>query len=99
MKWSRLLHSFLTEHLGLDKKYLPYKEDAVSSEKLLERILSGGNFGQHADDYNRRERGYFSKKIYMLKAIYRNREISQNCAKLEVLCWTIELIYGQINES
>jgi len=99
MKWSRLLHSFLTEYLGLEKKYLPYEQDTVPAEKLLEAILWGGNFGQHAGDYNRKERGYFSKKNYMIKSIYRNRRISMDCALFEAFCWTAELICGQIHES
>ena len=99
MKWSRLLHSFLTEYLGLEKKYLPYVEDTVSSEILFKEIMSGGNFGQYAVDQKENERHYLSKKRNTVKAIYRNRRISMDYALFESFCWTVHLIYGQINES
>lgn len=53
--WSRLLHSFLVQYLGLSPDRLPKSNAAffkaqgyVSSRPLLKIVLHGGNFGQHA---------------------------------------------------
>ncbi len=99
LKWSRLLHSFLIRFLGLEKEYLPYAETTVSVDRLFETIMCGGNFGRYADGRSKGGEHYLSKKTDTVRAIYRNRLISMDCALFETFCWTIQLIYGQINES
>lgn len=53
--WSRLLHSFLVQYMGLNPDRLPKSKSAfskaegyVSSKPLLQIILRGANFGHHA---------------------------------------------------
>ena len=47
LKWSRLLHSFLVDIIGLPKEELPYSEKIVRIEPLLGIVEEGGNFGQY----------------------------------------------------
>ena len=47
LKWSRLLHSFLVDIIGLPAEELPYSEKIVPIEPLLRIVEEGGNFGQH----------------------------------------------------
>ena len=47
LKWSRLLHSFLVDIIGLRKEELPYSDKVVSHEPLLRIVEEGGNFGQY----------------------------------------------------
>ena len=46
-KWSRLLHSFLVDVIGLPEEELPYPERIVSVRPLLHIVEDGGNFGQY----------------------------------------------------
>ena len=45
-KWVPLLHTFLTDCLGLAPDRLPYPEAAPDARPLLDIIWRGGNFGQ-----------------------------------------------------
>ena len=44
-KWTRLLHAFLTEHLGLRADELPYHSIAQTTQPLLDIVWQSGNFG------------------------------------------------------
>lgn len=52
-EWTCLLHSFLTDYMGMPEDSLPFATKHISSEPLLRRILKGGNFGQHRADMNK----------------------------------------------
>lgn len=45
-KWSRLLHAFLTDYLGLAPELLPYPTEGLSSRPLYEVVMKSGNFGR-----------------------------------------------------
>lgn len=98
LKWTNLLHNFLTENLGLEEKYLPYRAETVSTEKFLKAVMLNGNFGQYVCSHGKAGRHFFSNKMYTVKALYRNRRISLDCGAFETFCWTVQLIYGQIIE-
>jgi len=94
LRWSGMLHNFLVVHLGLEEKYLPYALPVASTEKLLCSVITGGNFGQLMFDRGH----YLSHKLYTLKAMYRNRNISLRYSVLEIFCWFVQLLYGQFHE-
>ena len=65
-KWSRLLHSFLVEVIGLPEEELPYPERIVSVRPLLGIVKEGGNFGQYRSgrfgkDYSRLSTGHLGR--------------------------------------
>ncbi len=91
LRWTNMLHNFLVVHLGLEEKYLPYPVSVTSTEKLLCSVITGGNFGQLMFDGGY----YLPHKLFTLKAMYRNRNISLRYSVLEVFCWFIQLLYGQ----
>lgn len=71
LKWTTLLHSFLTVHLGLPKEYLPFPiENKFDTEWLFEQVMSDGNFGEHS------KRSLFSKIIdkFVFSITYAPRE-------------------------
>lgn len=45
LRWNRLLHSCLTDDLGLLADELPYADKVVPSHPLLNKVLKTGNFG------------------------------------------------------
>lgn len=94
LRWTGMLHNFLVTHLGLEEKYLPYPPSIVSTEKLLCSVITGGNFGQLMSDGGH----YLSHKLFTVKAMYRNRNISLRYSALEIFCWFVQLLYGQFHE-
>lgn len=65
-KWSRLLHSFLVEVIGLPEDELPYPEMIVPVGPLLRIVEDGGNFGQHRSrrfgkDHSRLSSGHLDR--------------------------------------
>lgn len=89
--WTDMLHNFLVVHLGLSERFLPYQLSAVSTEKMFYSVITGGNFGQLMFDH----RHSLPHKLFTLKAIYRNRTLSLRYSAFEILCWFIQLLYGQ----
>lgn len=63
MEWTALLHSFLTEYMGMPKASLPFATKSMSPEPLLHRILKGGNFGQHRTDMVKGTSGPIRRKV------------------------------------
>lgn len=57
LKWSRLVHSFLVDIIGLRKEELPYSERIVPIVPLLRIVEEGGNFGQYLSGGSGRRRG------------------------------------------
>lgn len=65
-KWSRLLHSFLVEVIGLPEDELPYPEMIVPVGPLLRIVEDGGNFGQYRSkrfgkDHSRLSSGHLDR--------------------------------------
>lgn len=52
IKWIHVLHDLLVKYIGLSKKYLPFSlKKNVSSDWMLEDVLSTGNFGFYDDQH------------------------------------------------
>ena len=94
LRWSGMLHSFLTVHLGLEERYLPYPAATVSTEELFFSVMARGNFGQLMFDRSH----YLPHKLFTLKAMSRNINISLRYSAFEIFCWFVQLLYGQFHE-
>lgn len=44
--WTRMVHAFLTDYLGLCKEFLPYAEPHADASGFLRRVMLAGNFGR-----------------------------------------------------
>ena len=93
-KWSKLLHSFLVEYIGLDADKLPYKGEFVNSEELLELILKGGNFGYNLRDINKHNNAVY-RKIRTAKVFFCKLSFAFRYATNESVWVFIKLSAGQ----
>lgn len=94
-KWSRLLHAFLTEHLGLPVGELPYPEVGRTSQPLLDIVLRGGNFGQYVAGRSRSCQPAWTRRVLTSGSFVRNFFFSCRYAPKEAF-WTFEnLLKGQ----
>ena len=92
-KWVPLLHTFLTDCLGLAPDRLPYPETAANTQPLLEIIWRGGNFGHQA---YRLTRPTLLHKIQTAEAFRRNISFAFRYAPKEALAIFVNLLKGQI---
>ena len=103
LKWSRLLHSFLVNVMGLPEEELPYSERIVSAEPLMRIVEDGGNFGQyrgeshessgHIDRLSDRKRKLKTAGMFLRRAGF-----SMRFAPKEAF-WTFwELVKGQFRK-
>lgn len=98
LRWSRLLHAFLVEYVGLPEECLPYKEKKPwpDGKKLLEIVLRGGNFGQHAEGRAEAvQRGGWYRKWHTLGSFVKNVGFAWKYAPQETLRTVAELLHGQ----
>lgn len=96
-RWSRLLHSFLVEWIGLDRELLPYEEPMSDDSKpLLEVVLRGGNFGQHTSDREAVMGSLWERKLHTARSFIKNCRFSFRYAPMEAV-WTVwQLTKGQL---
>jgi hypothetical protein len=94
-KWSRLLHSFLTDYLGLPAACLPYEEKSIVSTPLLDIIVRGGNFGQHAAGHRKTVPNIWKRKINTSRAFLEHTCFSYRYAPQEAFWTFINLLMGQ----
>lgn len=96
-KWSRLLHSFLQDYLGLSPECLPYKEKRISSQPLLEIIMRGGNFGQYASGRGDTSQSTWKRKLHTSRSFLHNARFSYRYAPKEAFWTFMNLLIGQIH--
>lgn len=95
-KWSRLLHEFLTEMLGMDKDFLPYREKRTeTAAPLWDIVLRGGNFGQHGKRNNVQDEPAWKRKWNTCRAFLRNTGFSLKYAPREAVYTFGQLVKGQ----
>lgn len=95
-RWNRLLHSFLTELMGLAPSYLPYPDKGLSPQPLLDIVIEGGNFGFHS--YERTTamaQGASKRKIHTSCAFIRNMRFSCSYMPKEAFWTYMLLLTGQ----
>lgn len=97
LKWSRQLHTFLTEHLGLYHAELPFMDtDVCTSPKLLHIVLEGGNFGRYGDTRGKASQARWKRKLHTFFSFWKHYSFSNAYARKEALWTSIELIKGNL---
>lgn len=100
LKWSRLLHSFLVEVIGLPEEELPYSEKVVSYWPLFRIVEDGGNFGQFRgkEAAGSNGKGTGRRKLETAGMFLRRAGFSLRFAPKEAF-WTFwELVKGQFRK-
>ena len=97
-KWSCLLHSFLTDYLGLPPSCWPYADQPVNTLPLLELVIEGGNFGLHTAGKSRlEEQQGWKRKRNTSYALLNRARFSYSQAPGEAFWAYIHLLIGQKN--
>lgn len=94
-KWCALLHTFLTDCLGLPKDCLPYLETAPTAQPLKNIIWRGGNFGHH-DAGLEQYAGGWQRKWQTARSFGRNVRFAFRYAPKEAFWLFFQLMKGQI---
>lgn len=94
-RWTYLLQSFMVEYLGLPERQLPVDHKLVDTRPLLERILRGGNFGQHRPGADRPV-GRCARKIRTAASFLQNIGFALRYAPREALYIFMHLSKGQL---
>ena len=92
-RWCALLHSFLTQHLGLPRTALPWDTPERDTTPLMHIVRKGGNFGQHAA--TSKSSGAVTHKIDTALSFIRNIGFCAEYAPLESLYTFWQLLKGQ----
>lgn len=87
--WTRMIHAFLADYLGLGKEFLPYTEPHSDASEFLERVLLAGNFGRSIP-------GSGQGKVRTLKAFMANALFAARYAPDEYFWQIVQLAGGQL---
>lgn len=96
-KWSCLLYSFLSEHLGLPEEYLPFIKH-YPTEDLFTEVWESGNMGFYDARKGERPQGKWKNKIYTVKQIIRKGKLFLKYAPAETFWWPVLLTIRRIKE-
>lgn len=87
--WTRMIHAFLADYLGLGKEFLPYPEPHADASEFLERVLLAGNFGRSIP-------GRGQGKARTIKAFIANALFAARYAPDEYFWQIVQLAGGQL---
>lgn len=87
--WTRMVHAFLTDYLGLGKEFLPYAEHHADASEFLSRVMLAGNFGRSMP-------GNGQGKCRTLKAFMANALFAARYAPDEYFWQIAQLAGGQL---
>lgn len=87
--WTRMVHAFLTDYLGLGKEFLPYEEHHADASEFLRRVMLAGNFGRSMP-------GNGQGKRKTLKAFMANALFAARYAPDEYFWQIVQLAGGQL---
>ena len=93
LRWHRLLHTFMVEHLGLAA---PFATPLASSAPLLSRVLAGGNFGHHLPGVHATGQSIWQRKLRTAHSFVRNARFACHHAPQESIWTFLHLLTGQI---
>lgn len=94
--WSALLHAFLVQQLGLPEEKIPAPLPmGSSSEVLLKKVMSGGNFGFYSAERQKAIRNHRLGKWQTMTAFYRNARFAWHYAPAEAFWTLVNLVVGQ----
>lgn len=69
--WTRMVHAFLSDYLGLGKEFLPYAEPHADASEFLRRVMLAGNFGRSMPGNGQGKRN--TLKAFMANALFAAR--------------------------
>lgn len=69
--WTRMVHAFLNDYLGLGKEFLPYAEPHADASGFLRRVMLAGNFGRSMPGNGQGKRR--TLKAFMANALFAAR--------------------------
>lgn len=95
-RWNSLLFSFLKDYLGLPATYLPYEVKPVDSSALLERIMTGGNFGFYGTRRLQGGTSVWARKWRTACSFLRNVKFACRYAPKEGFWSFVQLMKGQL---
>ena len=93
LRWHRLLHTFMAEHLGLAA---PFATPLATSAPLLNRVLAGGNFGHHLPGVHATGQSIWQRKLRTAHSFVRNARFACHHAPQESIWTFLHLLTGQI---
>lgn len=93
-RWSKLLHAFLVDCLGLPVDKLPYPETAATAQPLSDIVWRGGNFG-HYDAILEQNAYGWGRKWQTARSFGRNVRFAFHYAPKEAFWLFIQLLKGQ----
>lgn len=98
MRWSKQLHAFLIEYIGLDPNDLPFQDrDSNTSKVLLKLVMDGGNFGMSGDTRTDKGKSSWLRKMNTFLAFWKHGRFSLAYAPKETF-WTVNnLIKGNLS--
>lgn len=95
-RWIAMMNSFMTGYLGLPKSSLPCETVKTDAGRLLDIVLSGGNFGQGSTAGRNSDATGFRRKIHTAMAFCRNSPFSVSLAPGETAGIVLMLLSGQV---
>ena len=94
--WTGLLHAFLVNQLGLPEEKIPSPLPiGSSSDLLLKRVMSGGNFGFYSAERQKAIRNRKLSKWQTMNSFYRNARFAWHYAPAEAFWTFVNLVVGQ----
>lgn len=94
-RWTRELNGFLTEYLGLPPDDLPQAETADRSRAfILEKVLTGGNFGFYGTSRAAQSASRLSKRWHTFRALVTNCKHTLRLAPSENIWMILQLSKG-----
>ena len=96
-RWTDLMHSILTDYLGLPAHELPFplKRKEADSRRLMRTVLEEGNFGQHTEAWQSASGSHANIKRHTVQQIIKKMPLSMRYAPWEMMCKIGSLAVGQ----
>lgn len=95
VRWTRLLHTFLVDSLGLPAGSLPYADAPLSPSPLLAIVLDGGNFGQYQVGRTQGAQAVWRRKVGTSRSFFQRIGFSCSYAPVEAFWTFTSLLKGQ----
>lgn len=94
-EWCALLHTYLTDCLGLAPECLPYPETAPTAQPLTDIVWRGGNFGHYNAGLDPKAYGW-KRKWQTARSFGHHIRFAFHYAPKEAFWLFIQLLKGQI---
>ncbi|MCF0176455.1 MAG: nucleotidyltransferase family protein, partial [Bacteroidales bacterium] len=96
-RWSKQLHAFLIDYIGVEPQELPSSEPAPHKAcTLLEIVLEGGNFGKYGSRKAKPARTAIGRKLVTFTAFFSHLGFSLRYAPKEAFWTPVNLMIGNL---